>query len=362
MSPAASPSSSSAGHASDSRTGLLLVNLGTPDAPTPAAVRRYLRQFLMDPRVIDIPAAVRWMLVNLVILPFRPRRSAAAYASIWTERGSPLLAHSQDLVELLRKTADDRFEIELGMRYGSPSIDSALGALIERGCESIVVMPQFPQRSEASWGSAVAEVYSAAARRDVVPALEVVPPFYDDPDFLDALAEVTRPSLEDPAPERWLISFHGLPERHIERVDRACGGSPHCLVSPTCCDVISDDNRDCYRAHCFATARGLASRLGLAEGAWEVVFQSRLGRTPWISPYTDRRILELAADGVKRLGVISPSFTSDCLETVEEIGIRGREEFLAAGGEELRLAPCLNSSPVWAEAITKILSRSRPGR
>lgn len=336
-----------------SRWGLLLINLGTPARPETGAVRRYLRQFLSDPRVLDIHPAGRFLLLNLLILPFRSSASAAAYAKVWTERGSPLLVHSQDLLAAVRARVGPEVTVELGMRYGEPSLEHALGRLREAGCDPVVVFPLYPQYAASSTGTALEEVWRLAGREWNTPSLQVVPPFYDHPAFLDAFAAVARPVLDEVAPDRVLMSFHGLPERQVKKSDTSPAGG-RCLVAAGCCDAVGPENRMCYRAHCFATARGLAERLGVGPDRHEVTFQSRLGRTPWIRPYTDVRVRELAAAGVKRLAVLCPAFVADCLETVEEVGMRLREDFLAHGGEELRLVPSLNATDAWADAALTI--------
>jgi protoporphyrin/coproporphyrin ferrochelatase len=329
-------------------TGLLLCNLGTPDEPTPRAVRRYLREFLSDPRVIDIHPIGRWLLLNLIILPSRPRKSAEAYRKIWTDRGSPLLAHGEALVGAVRERLGAGWAVELAMRYGRPTIATALGKLRQAGAGRVVAFPLYPQFAASSTGSTVEAIGRAAGRTWVPPTLCFVPPFYEDPAFIEAFAAVGRPVLEAEHPDHVLMSFHGLPERHLRKGDES---GRHCLARPDCCDQVGDANRDCYRAQCFATARALAARLALPEGGFTVSFQSRLGRTPWIRPYTDATIAALAARGSKRLVVFCPAFVADCLETLEEIGIRGREQFRAAGGERLTLVPSLNASPAWADAV-----------
>jgi ferrochelatase len=334
------------------RTGLLLVNLGTPDAPRTPEVRRYLREFLSDPRVLDVPWLKRSLVLNLFILPFRPRRSAEAYRKVWTERGSPLLWHGLDLLDKVRVRLGAGVPAELGMRYRRPSIAHALSRLRAAGCDRIVVFPLFPQYSSSAFGSALEKVFAEAARLWNVPYLDVVPPFYDHPAFLDSFAAVARPVLADLRPEKVMFSFHGLPERQVRKSDESNGA--HCLRAPRCCDRIVEANRHCYRAQCFATARGLAARLGLGEERCAVTFQSRLGRDPWIRPYTDEVVLELARGGVKRLAVLSPAFVADCLETLEEIGMRAKAVFEAHGGEELQLVPSLNSGDAWADAVVRI--------
>lgn len=329
-------------------TGVLLVNLGTPDAPETGAVRRYLREFLSDPRVIDIAAPLRQLMLNAVILPFRPRRSAAAYQKVWGPDGSPLLKHCTALREALGKTLGPEYEVVLGMRYGNPSLSRALGALSDGGCERVVVLPLFPQYASSSTGSALEKLYSLAGAEWNTLALHVLPPFYDHPDFVASLADVAAPEIRSFEPDHVLMSYHGLPERQIQKSDRA---GRHCLKTAACCDQMTEANRWCYRAQCFETSRLLAGELGLGAERYSVAFQSRLGRTPWISPYTDVRLPELAQAGVRRLAVVCPSFTADCLETLEEIGIRADEQWSDVGGTELRLIPCVNASTRWVEAV-----------
>ncbi|MFN0152610.1 MAG: ferrochelatase [bacterium] len=338
--------------------GLLFVNLGTPDAPNTPEVRRYLREFLSDPRVFDMAPWKRALILNLFILPFRPKQSAHAYKQIWTERGSPLLFHGIDLAEKVRAAFDGKVVVDFAMRYQNPSIASALARLRAAGIDRIVVFPLFPQNSSSAWSSAVEKVFVEASRLWDIPALHVVPPFYDHPAFLDAFAEVARRVTDEMRPDKVVLSFHGLPERHCVKSD-ATGGA-HCLQSATCCDAIVEANRNCYRAQCFATARGIAARLGLAADRWEITFQSRLGSDPWIRPFTDVRIRELPKEGVRRAAILSPAFVADCLETLEELGIRAREDFQAHGGEELRLVPSLNSDDAWVRAIVRIVRESTP--
>jgi ferrochelatase len=323
-------------------TGVLLVNLGTPDSPRTADVRRYLREFLHDPYVIDTSSVARWLLVEGAILPFRPRVSARAYASIWLEAGSPLLVHGLALRDALATALGEGVRVALGMRYGSPSIESGLRELA--GAERVLVAPLFPQYATSSTQTAVEAVRRAAGGV----RLQILEACYDDPGFIAAWTEVAKPELEQFRPDYVLLSFHGLPERQIRKLDAS--GS-HCLESESCCDAIGEANRSCYRAQCFATARALARALELDDARYSVAFQSRLGRTPWIRPYTDERLVELAKSGVRRLAVLCPAFVADCLETLEEIGIRGREQWREAGGEALHLVPCLNAHPRWVEAL-----------
>ena len=335
------------------RNGLLLINLGTPDAPTPAAVRRYLREFLGDPRVLDVNAVGRALLLHLIILPRRPAQSAHAYASIWDgKRGSPLLYHSRDLAAAVATQLGPEWHVELAMRYGRPSIPAALDAFAASGVERVVVLPLFPQYASSSTGTAQARVMELAGQRWNVPALDFVPAFYDDPGFLTAFERVARPVLGDFRPDHVLFSFHGLPVRQIVKTDRE---GTICFQRETCCD--EGKNPYCYRAQSFATARALAARLELATERYTICFQSRLGRTPWIQPYTDHVIDKLARGGTKRLAVMCPAFVADCLETVEEIGIRARQQFLTAGGEDLVLVPSLNATAPWVDAVCALATR-----
>jgi ferrochelatase len=334
--------------------GLLLINLGSPEEPTTPSVRRYLREFLSDPRVIDIHPVGRALLLNLVILPFRPRKSAEAYRKIWTTAGSPLLVNGRALAERVQGELGDGWRVELAMRYGSPSIASAVDRLAD--ATRVVVFPLYPQYAASSTGSSVEETFRVAGSRWVVPPLSVVGDFYAEAGFLDAFAAVGAPVLAD-GYDHVLFSFHGLPERQIRKSDPS---GRHCLASPDCCDRVDGVNRSCYRAQCFATAASLAARLGLAPDGWSVAFQSRLGRTPWIRPYTDQVLPQLAAAGKKRVAVFCPAFVADCLETLEEIGIRAQDSFRAAGGEKLTLVPSLNDSPRWVEAVSALARAAAP--
>jgi protoporphyrin/coproporphyrin ferrochelatase len=339
------------------RRGVLLVNLGTPASPATTDVRRYLREFLTDPRVVDLPAVARALLVYGFILPLRPRTSAAAYEKIWTPEGSPLLVHGRALRDALLKTLGDDYAVELAMRYGEPSISGALDRLLAADVSRIQVVPLFPQYAASSFGSALDAVYRAAGRRWNVPPIDARGPFYDDPGYIGALVRTAQDLPRSLRPDHLLMSFHGLPERQIRRSDPS--GS-HCLRSPTCCDSVGPHNRFCYRAQCFATARALAEGLELRREHWTVSFQSRLGRTPWIRPYTDETLPGLAERGIRVLGVCCPSFVADCLETLEEIAIRGREQWLSLGGEDLVLVPSLNAHPAWVVALSRWI-RSREG-
>jgi ferrochelatase len=332
--------------------GVLLINLGTPDAPTTPAVRRYLIEFLMDPRVLDIPAVARWLLVHLIIAPFRSPKSAAAYREVWTERGSPLRTAGDDLVEAVQQRLGSQFHVVLGMRYQNPSLRIAIDQLRSLSLDRVVVVPLFPQYSSAANGSAIQKFMEETSKDWNIPSIRILSEFYDHPGFIGAQAKVARDALRDFDADLVLMSFHGLPERHVKKSWQP-GFSGCDLVGP--CPAISAGNRYCYRAQCFATARALAQALGLSDDGYQVSFQSRLGKDPWVKPYTDVLLPELAARGVRRLAVVCPAFVADCLETLEEIGIRARADWKAAGGEDLRLIPCVNAEPEWADAVADMV-------
>ena len=338
--------------------GVLLINLGSPEKPRPREVRAYLRQFLSDPRVLDMNPLGRALLLNLIILPFRPRRSARAYAEIWTPEGSPLILYTRSLAlrvqEFLDGEAPDRFSVKIAMRYGEPSLAGALQEFQEEGVKRLIAAPLYPQYASSTSGSTMEELHRLANGLSSPPLISSVGAFYDRPEYAEALCVQTREflkSLEGPAPEYFLFSFHGLPESHIRKSD----GTGHCLSREDCCEAPGEALPRCYRAQSYATARTVAEALALPEGTWGVSFQSRLGRVPWIRPYTDETARELAERGVKNLAVIAPSFISDCLETLEELNIQLRADFLRAGGRSFHYIPCLNDSPVWARGLGRIL-------
>ena len=333
------------------RTGLLLINLGTPSSPRPQDVRPYLEEFLSDPRVLDMAGWRRWLVLHLFILPFRPKASGEAYAKIWTDRGSPLLFHSQDLALEVQQRLGPQVSVDLAMRYGRPSIPDALTRFRQAGIDRIVVFPLYPQYSSAATGSSIEQVFRHASAEWNTPYLHVVPPFYDHPLFLDACARLARPVIDKTNPERVIFSFHGLPERHCKKSDES---GDHCFRRADCCDRVVEANRNCYRAQCFATARGLAELLRVPVEQRVVCFQSRLGRTPWIRPYTDEVLVKLAREGVKRAVIASPAFVADCLETIEELGIRAVASFRESGGDVLELVPGINASDAWADAVVTL--------
>lgn len=325
--------------------GVLLVNLGSPESPSRRDVRRYLAEFLSDPRVMDKPWPLRMALLHACILPRRVATSAHAYASIWTREGSPLVAISARVVARLREKL--AFPVELGMRYGKPTIPTAIARLRATGVETALIMPMFPHYAMSSYETAVEHCRVALRREAPEMRLRVLPPFFAAPDYLAALTALLKPRLAQPY-DHVLFSFHGLPERHLKKSDPSGG---HCLASADCCERAQAAHASCYRAQALRTARETAAAAAIPEGKWSVAWQSRLGRDVWMKPWTDVVFQELPSRGVKRLVVVCPAFTVDCLETLEEIGIRGREIFLAAGGETFALVPCLNDEPGWVETL-----------
>jgi len=339
------------------KRALVLVNLGTPDSASVADVRTYLREFLSDPRVLDMNPVGRWLLLNLIILRTRPKESAHAYEKIWTEAGSPLLVYSEGLRDKVQARLGDEVRVALAMRYQNPSIHEVMLGLRDEGYDDFSILPLYPQYASASTGSTVERVLDEVKGWWNTPAIDVIPAFYDDPAFINAFAEVARQRLADFAADLVVLSFHGLPERHCTKSDLT--GS-HCLASPDCCDAIGSANANCYRAQCFATARALAAALDLGEQDYEVAFQSRMLKDPWIRPYADELIDSLPERGVKRVAVMCPAFVADCLETLEEIGMRAAEDFTAAGGETLILIPSLNDEDIWADAVVTLYRQRRP--
>ncbi|ANM30098.1 ferrochelatase [Acidobacteria bacterium Mor1] len=337
------------------KTGLLLLNLGTPESPAPSDVRPYLRQFLSDPRVLDIPGWKRWLILNLFILPFRPKESGEAYEKVWTDEGSPLLVYGRQLTNKVQERLGEEIVVDLAMRYGEPSIPGTLRRMREQGVDRIVVFPLYPQYSSAATGSSLEEVFREAGKLWNTPWIQVVPPFYHEDVYLDVQARVARPHLEEIDPEVVFFSFHGLPERHMRKSDET---GRHCLETPGCCEKIVEANRNCYSAQCYHTAGKLADKLGIPMEKRVICFQSRLGRDPWIKPYTDELIVEHAKAGKKRAVILSPAFVADCLETLEELAMRGREDWEEHGGELFRLVPSVNAEDDWADAVVELAVRT----
>ncbi len=329
------------------KTGLLLLNLGSPAAPTPRAVGAYLREFLMDGYVIDVPAPLRWLLVNVAIVPRRKYASAKLYQNIWTEVGSPLIVNVRALAEGLQQNLGASFQVAVGMRYGEPSTAAGLREL--RETERILVLALYPQYAESSYETAVQAVKRAAREQGCLERLHILPPFYDQPAYLDSSAEVIRRNLALHPSAHVVFSYHSLPVRHLKRLNVT---EQHCFKKSNCCEQITAANARCYRAQCTATTRALAARLGLSAERYSLSFQSRLGRQEWIGPQTEDLLRELAARGIREVTVACPSFVSDCLETLEEIAVRARRFFCAAGGEELTLIPALNAQSMWVNSMS----------
>ncbi len=335
---------------SANKIGVLLVNLGTPDKPSVTSIRKYLKEFLMDSYVIQLPGVIRAILVYGLILPFRPKKILKAYQAIWTSQGSPLLVISRQLQALLQQNLGQTYQVELGMRYGTPSIQHALDKL-QQTCEKIIVIPQFPQYAESTTRSLYQVIFNYFKQQLKIPELIMIRDFYAMPAFIHAQANQLKKAIseQDFKPDYYLFSFHGLPENHVKKIDTV----PCDLSQP--CPSLSMNNQYCYRAQCFETARRLAQSLNLSETDYQVSFQSRLGRTPWIKPYTDKVLPGLRKKGIKNLAVICPAFTADCLETLEEMNIRAKAQWLKLGGEGFMVAPCVNSDPIWVQGLGDLI-------
>ncbi|MDA1354550.1 MAG: ferrochelatase [bacterium] len=329
--------------------GILLLNIGSPDSPSVADVRAYLKQFLMDPYVLDIPYLLRWVLVNLVILRKRPSKSAHAYQEIWWEEGSPLLVIHDRIAKKL--AAITGLPVENGMAYGKPSIKSGLESLVTQGVTDITVMPMFPQYAMATTEGLVANAQRLLTGFPGVKAT-FLHAFYNNPAYQSVLYDSMAPYIEKmDADSHLLLSFHGLPERHLKKSDPT--GS-HCLKVGNCCQVDSAAHATCYRHQCFVTTADIIKKSGLDTGQYTVAFQSRLGRDEWLKPYTSEKVIDLATQGVKHLYVACPAFVADCLETLEEIGIGIRDDFLAAGGTDFTLIPCLNDDDRFIDVLRRL--------
>jgi len=331
------------------KRAVLLVNLGSPDSPSVPDVRRYLREFLGDERVLDLPAPARWLLLEGIILRTRPKHSAHAYASVWTKEGSPLIVTSRSVREKLAARLGADTPVYLAMRYGQPSIASVVGQLAADGIQEVLLFPQYPHYAMSSWETVVVRVMEEVARQ--APALRVttVQPFYADADYIAMLHTVAAPFLAQ-GYDHLLFSYHGLPVRHLRKADSS---RAHCTVVADCCATCSPAHATCYKAQCLATTRAFAARAGLDPQRHSVSFQSRLAGEPWLEPFTDKEFERLAREGKKNLVVLCPAFVTDCLETLEEINERGRETFLAAGGEKFTQVPCPNDHPTFIDFLAK---------
>ena len=328
---------------------VLLVNLGSPDSTSVTDVRRYLNQFLMDPCVIDLPWPLRRLLVSAFVLPTRPAKSAEAYNSIWTPEGSPLKVISQKLAD--KVSAESSQPTSLAMRYGNPSMEQEILRLSHRNdIEEILLLPLYPQYAMSSVKTCILEAERIFEIHNLPQKLTVHPVFYQHPDYIRCLVNSARPMTEQLIKGEWdhlLFSYHGVPERHIHKDDST---GNHCLT-PDCCERPSEAHKTCYRHQVFATTKAFVEQMGIPQEKWSLAFQSRLGKAKWLEPATDQTIRTLAEQGVKKLLVICPAFTVDCLETLEEIGMQGQESFLAHGGEKFHMIPCLNDREEWASIL-----------
>jgi len=332
------------------KIGVLLVNLGTPDDPSTGSVRRYLKQFLLDARVIDVSWLLRNILVRFIIAPFRARSSGKLYKELWTENGSPLKYHGFQVKDMLQEKLGSEYVVELGMRYQNPSIKSAAEKLRDHKVDKIVVFPMFPQYASASTGSALQEVMDVVSSWLTIPEISFISSYHDDPNMLDVYIDnANKYNLEDY--DHILFSYHGIPQRQLIKSD--CNN--HCLKVKDCCFTLTENNKTCYSAQCYDTTYKIVEKMGLTKDQYSVGFQSRLGRDPWTEPFTPDVLKELNEKGIKKLLVFSPSFVADCLETTIEISDEYHEEFLEMGGEKLDLVESLNGNPKWVDAIHEML-------
>jgi len=336
------------------KTGILVVNLGTPASNEAKDVARYLREFLMDGRVIDIPAWKRWLLVNLIIAPFRAKKVSKEYKKLWLGEGSPLLVYGRRFVDKLEKQyRSDQVKVVLAMRYQNPSVKSGLEELRAFGAKQIIVFPMFPQYASATTGSVAEKVMRITAGWNVIPSIQFVNSYHTAPAYINVFAEKVKNDVEKHRPDHVLFSYHGLPERQLRKANE--GKAVYCKF-PTCdCRKENGKNPYCYRSACFETSKLIAGESGLSDEQFTTSFQSRLGKSPWIQPYTDDKLAELRKQGVKNLLVVSPSFVADCLETTLEIGEQYRDLFLKLGGESFNYTISLNDQDQWIEAVQQII-------
>lgn len=339
--------------------GVILTNLGSPASPEPKQIRKYLREFLMDPRVIDLPFPFRWFLVSCIIVPFRAGKSAASYRTIWQQDGSPLLTISKQMRNRLQEKSP--VPVHMSMRYGTPSIREVIHLHAHAAktgnysSPNLYLIPLYPQYAMSTYESVVVETRKQIRKLNPHTTLLIQKPFFDDHGYIHALTTRAEPFLTSPH-DHLLFSFHSLPLRHIRKSDPT---RRHCLQVENCCTVPSPAHSTCYRHQCLRTAEVVTSRLDIPENRYSVAFQSRMGRSAWLSPSTHDEIIRLARSGVKHLMVICPSFVTDCLETLEEIGIRGKNTFLSEGGEKFTLIPCLNDHPAWIQTLADWIQAMR---
>lgn len=328
--------------------GVLLVNLGSPDSPEPKDVKKYLGEFLMDERVIDVPLWARNLLVKGIILNTRPKASAAAYKKIWWEEGSPLIVISERLKSKVQKQVD--FPVALAMRYGSMTIKKGLQELVDKGVDEVFLIPLYPQFAMATTETIL--VLAEDIRKEHFPDLKIsdLPAFYNDDDYIEVLSNSIKKNLEGKNYDHLLFSYHGVPERHIRKRDIT---KSHCKIDGSCCVTPSPAHEFCYRHQCLEVTRLVAKKLNLKDNTYSSSFQSRLGFDPWLLPYTDRTIERLGKEGLKNMAIATPAFVSDCLETLEEIAMEGEEIFHEMGGKEFTTVPCLNDDDEWVALLAK---------
>ena len=328
--------------------GALLINLGSPDSPDPRDVKRYLGEFLMDERVIDTSKALRTFLVKGIILNTRPKKSAKAYKKIWWEEGSPLIVLSKRLQKSVQKKIS--IPVELAMRYGNPSIEEGIKNLVNQGVNEVILIPLYPQFAMATTETILVLAEEVRSQNHPNLSFTVLPPFYNHPDYIRVLSESIQENLKDKEWEHLLFSYHGIPERHIRKSDVT---KSHCKIDKNCCQTSSKAHKYCYRHQCYETTRQVAEYLELKEGTFSTSFQSRLGLDPWLRPYTDQTVAKFAKKGVKKMAIATPAFVSDCLETLEEIGMEAAEDFEEKGGEKLFVIPCINDRPDWVNVMSR---------
>jgi len=335
-----------------SKKGVILINLGSPESTDVKDLKKYLDQFLMDEKVIDKPWILRALLVKGIIVPFRAAKSAEAYKTIWREEGSPLIIYTKQLQQALQQRIEE--PVEISMRYGNPTPDAAFEAVLKRDpeIEEVIVLPLYPHYAMSSYETAVEYMKDFYKKKKYPFKLSFIPPFYDDRDYIHALAENIKPYLNKKY-DHILFSYHGIPERHIRKSDiTGC----HCLQTANCCETSSPAHAFCYRHQVRTTTRLVTEQLQITAEKFSISFQSRLGKG-WLTPFTDYRFREMPKEGIKNLLVVCPAFVSDCLETLEEIAIRGKESFLEAGGETFTMIPCLNTNALWVQTVQKLVTK-----